>query len=167
MLSNFQIERICRENKIRLNGVFSKDELKEIDPRDGNFVINLQSSSQGNGTHWLTLIIQKHQAFFQDPYGAPPPIEIIKFVRRRKQVKQFGYNSWVIQDLKSCSCGWFAIALLHFVKNNIDNDLVKVCNKFINQFTDDTKENEIILSDNIKELKPNSLVETFLKRKTL
>jgi hypothetical protein len=167
MLSNFQIQDLCKANKIQLNGVFSKDELRLIDPREGNYVINLQSSTQGQGTHWLSLVIQKTQAFFFDPYGAPPPPAVTRFVRRKKVIKKFGYNSWIIQDLKSESCGWFGLALLLYLKNNPSNDLAAVCNRFVNQFSQDTKENEIVLSEQISKLKNTTVVETFLKRKKL
>ena len=167
MLSNFQIQDLCKANKIQLNGVFSKDELRMIDLREGNYVVNLQSSRQGPGTHWLALVIQKTQAFYFDPFGAPPPLEITKFVRRKKVIKIFGYNSWIIQDLESSSCGWYAVALFLFLKNNPNNDLTKTCNRFVNQFSEDTKENEIVLSEQISKLKNTTVVETFLKRKKL
>ena len=167
MLSNFQIQDLCKANKIQLNGVFSKDELRMIDLREGNYVVNLQSSRQGPGTHWLALVIQKTQAFYFDPFGAPPPLEVTRFVRRKKIIKRFGYNSWIIQDLKSESCGWYALALLLFLKNNPNNDLTAVCNRFVNQFSQDTKENEFVLSGNINGLNHSSLVLKFLNRKKL
>ena len=36
-----------------------KDELKNMKPIDGNYVINLESSNIGNGTHWMGLKIEE------------------------------------------------------------------------------------------------------------
>jgi len=57
-ISNVKLEEICKKKGIPLNGVYMKDELAEIQPQEGNYIINLQSSYQGSGTHWLALIIE-------------------------------------------------------------------------------------------------------------
>jgi hypothetical protein len=48
--------------------------------KDGNYIINLQSSTQGDGTHWTALIIRNDTALYFDSFGAPPSTEIIDFV---------------------------------------------------------------------------------------
>jgi len=169
MLSNLQIEAICRKNKIKLNGVFSKDELRLIDPRPGNYIINLQSRTAGNGTHWLALVIGQGQAYYQDPFGAPPPIEVTKFVRRRKEVTRFGYNSWIMQDIKSDSCGWYGLALLAVLKAQHGRDLITTANRFVNQFAGNTAdENEEILSSLVsKAFAHSEIVKKFLTRRRI
>ena len=72
MLSNFQINSIANDLKMKLplSNILMKNELKQ--PRVGNYVINLQSTFQGKGTHWTCLIIEKDDMFFFDSFGAPP-----------------------------------------------------------------------------------------------
>jgi hypothetical protein len=57
MLSNFELEDIAQHYGFPLT-VLMKDELKNHKPKSGNYIINLESSSQGNRTHWLTLGIR-------------------------------------------------------------------------------------------------------------
>ena len=84
MLSNFDLERLAEFYHLPLVAITMKDELpaKVV---DGCYIINLQSSTDGRGTHWLGLFIYKTNAYFFDSYGAPPSVEIMKFVKKRKQ----------------------------------------------------------------------------------
>ena len=59
-LSNFDIIKICKKLKINLIGTFFKDELPQK-VKKGNYIINLQSSTQGDGTHWLALILDDNK----------------------------------------------------------------------------------------------------------
>ena len=57
MLSNFDIEEIAHFYKIDIV-VVMKDEFIKIKPISGNYIINLESSKDGNGTHWMALRIE-------------------------------------------------------------------------------------------------------------
>ena len=50
MLSNFQLENISKSYGLGVVCVCMKDELPD-EPQNGNYIINLQSASQGSGTH--------------------------------------------------------------------------------------------------------------------
>ena len=56
-LSNFDLEKIAAELKINLVCVVSKNELNKIVPRSGGYIVNLQSSDKGDGTHWVCFIL--------------------------------------------------------------------------------------------------------------
>jgi hypothetical protein len=57
-----------------------KDELVNHKPKSGNYIINLESSTSGSGTHWMSMKISNKQCFYQDSFGVIPPKEIIDFL---------------------------------------------------------------------------------------
>ena len=63
MLSNFDLERLAEFYHLPLVAITMKDELP-AKVEDGCYIINLQSSTSGNGTHWLGLFIYKNNAYF-------------------------------------------------------------------------------------------------------
>ena len=155
-ISNVKLEEICKKKGIPLNGVYMKDELAEIQPQEGNYIINLQSSYQGSGTHWLALIIQRDSIYYQDSFGVIYPLEVLVFIHRYEQnnIKcRIGHNMTQIQDLNSVRCGWFCLGLLYFVKCHRDTPLFDVCNDFVNMFSDDLKLNDQILMKYLNEHK--------------
>ncbi len=113
-LSNFDIEEICKELKLPIVGVYSKDELERIDKYEGSYYVNMQDSDDGNGTHWVFMYIDKEgKALYFDSFGIPPPVEIENFL---KMFKPFYVNDRQIQDMKSTNCGFYWIALDSFLK---------------------------------------------------
>jgi hypothetical protein len=58
MLNNFELENIVNHYGLNLTAVVMKDEFKNYQPRNYNYVINLQSSTQGNGSHWVARFVQ-------------------------------------------------------------------------------------------------------------
>ena len=50
MLSNFDIEEIANHYNVDVT-IVMKDEFKNMKPISTNYIINLESSSMGNGTH--------------------------------------------------------------------------------------------------------------------
>ena len=148
MLTNYDLEDLCEEYNVPLNGVYMKDQLPNK-PKNGNYIINLQSSIDGNGTHFNTLSIQDRNCFFYDSYGAPPSVEIREFVKRRPNTR-LGFNNWVIQDLKSENCGYFCVSLLIYLN---PLKMYESANTYINQFVDNTKQNDELLKRSFKVLK--------------
>ena len=144
-LTNFEIIDICKFYKIKLNGVFMKDELNFI-KKDGNYVINLDNS-YNNGTHWVALIVNGNDNFYFDSFGCIPPSEVENFINNNKNTKiKYAYNNWICQDLKSSNCGFFCIGLFMYLKkHNKNKDLYKTSNNFINIFYDETLMNDTIL----------------------
>jgi hypothetical protein len=166
MLSNFDLERLAEFYNLPLVAITMKDELPAT-VKDGCYIINLQSSTDGQGTHWLSLFIHKNNAYYFDSYGAPPSVEIMKFVKKRKGCHMY-YNNFIIQDLKSQNCGWYALAFLLWCYSYVlfSKDMKNMFNEFVKSFVDDTKENDKILKEffetSVKQNRP-SVLSRFLK----
>jgi hypothetical protein len=58
LLSNFDLANLYIKFNLNLNDVLNKDLLNTIEPKIGNYIINLQNSYDGNGTHWTAFIIK-------------------------------------------------------------------------------------------------------------
>jgi len=143
MISNIQLFDVSKSLKIDLNDVIMKNEITN-DMKYGNYVINLMSSTEGNGSHWVALIYQPEASFYCDSFGAPPVKELLQLVNRSK-TKHFAYNQSIIQDLKSEVCGYYAMGLFLFVKHNKNRNLFDTVTEYINEFDDDTTRNVGIL----------------------
>jgi len=148
-ITNYQLLDLCKYYKIPTHGVYMKDELKNIPPMNGNYFINLDSSSSGkNGTHWTALILNdKLGNVFFDSFGCIPSIEVIEFIRRSK-LKTYGYNNWIIQDLHSEFCGFFCLGLFIYLKKQFKGqNTITLVNDYVNMFVNNTKQNDAILKD--------------------
>jgi len=165
MLSNIQLESLCKSLELPLRAVVSKDELPHVLPLDGCYIINLQNSDDGDGTHWTGLVIQSPNAFYFDSFGAPL-IEAEKFVRRKQNVKRFAFNNFIVQDLDSKSCGFFVVGLFLYLKRK-RGDFFDKCNRYVDLFGEDTKANENILSSLYQGYSNIPIIAKFLKRKRL
>jgi len=142
MLTNFDLEDLCEKYDIPLHGVFMKDQLPKT-IKDGNYIINLQSSNGGKntGTHWTALIVSGSNAFFYDSFGASPSVEIRRFVQKRKNC-HLGFNNWIVQDIHSENCGRFCLDVLMHVN---PKHLYESANDYLNMFGDDTKNSDKII----------------------
>jgi hypothetical protein len=96
--------KIAGDLSIPINAVIMKDELPH-ETKFGNYIINLQSTTQGNGTHWTALIVQPDTSFYFDSFGELPSEETISFCREKS--KHLYFNNWTIHDLKSELCGFY------------------------------------------------------------
>ena len=163
-ITNYELIDLCKFYKIPTHGVYMKDELKHIPAINGNYFINLDSSSSGkNGTHWTCLVLNDTLGnVFFDSFGALPSIEVIDFIRRSK-LKTYGYNNWIIQDLHSQFCGFFCLAFFIYIKKPLkEQNFITLSNDFVNMFVDNTKKNDAILKEFFKQLKSNKIVKTIL-----
>lgn len=160
MLTDHQIIELGKRMSIPLEGVYFKDELPVKLKTNRTYIINLQDSEdeQGNensGTHWTLLQIHENdkekQPFYFDPYGVEPP-EILKKRIKKDFNLYLPYNNKDIQSLMNNACGFYCLALAHFINasqyrtNNFYNDI----DEFLEMFDDlnksiDWKKNEYIL----------------------
>ena len=84
------------------------DEVVNYKPIDRNYIIDLESSSKGNRTHWLaTKIMEKHCMHFHS-YGMFPPEKLFLFVKKIRQ-SSLAYGTLEIHNIKAVTCGWSAI----------------------------------------------------------
>lgn len=133
-LSNMDILNILGKKNIRINGVFSKDLIPKL--KKGFYVINIQNSNDGNGSHWTCLLCDDENFYF-DSFGSPSPVEI------QNNLKEYFFNDKQIQNTNSSACGWFCIAFIIFMSKTkkTENDF----NNFLNIFKTNTKYNDKIL----------------------
>jgi len=137
-LSNFDIDEILKNYDIKYNGIFSKDILPNK-LLNGFYIINLQNSNIGGGTHWTSLYkINDGYSLYYDSFGFPAPQDIVD------KLHCYDYNKKDIQDIDSSSCGYYCICFIKFMSLHPNNPK-KAFDTFISLFSKDTKNNEEIL----------------------
>ena len=140
-LTNIEIEKILNKKKIKINGIFMRDELKNFNKK-GFYIINLDKSTS-TGTHWC-VIYKNDKTFYFDSYGFPPPEEI------QNIIKPYIFSNKNIQDINSSSCGYYVILFILYFNKNKHRDDIETFQDFINFFNDDNSlnvnmKNEFIL----------------------
>ena len=108
-LTNFEIQKY-HENKLKLNGVFSTENLpKKV--KDGAYVINLDEHKD-TGTHWIDLLCNRNEIVLFDSFGVEHiPEEIKEFIGNRK-IKA---NIFRVQANNSVMCGYFCTGFIDFM----------------------------------------------------
>ena len=151
LLSNIDIEDICRQLNINLITCTSKNLLsgKIV---NGGYVINLQNANAGPGSHWTTFYIRGNDVMYFDSFGQSYPYDVFKFVNKNKKMN-LNFNKTQIQDIPSTACGYFCIAFLHHMENHKGKSLVSLCDDFTNKFDPvDQKQNDAILQSIFKDI---------------
>ena len=136
-LSDTDIKKIINAQGVKLNGIYMRDEFNKQKLKAGFYVVNMQSSKDGNGTHWVCLYYTPNYSFYYDPYGFIAPTEI------DVKIRPYIYNTIDNQSYNSSACGYFCIAFIIYMnefKNKLDGFL-----KFIHLFSTNTKDNDKIL----------------------
>ncbi len=137
-LSNTDIIHILKSQKVKLNGVFMKDELPSK-LKSGFYVVNLQSSQVGNGTHWTAFYYNSKNSYYFDAFGFPAPVEI------EQKLKKYRYNKQQIQNLKSTACGYYCIAFILFLNGKTTKEFEARFDLFLDAFSTNTKINDKLL----------------------
>ena len=136
-LSNLDILKILKNQKININGIFMKDELPKL--KEGFYIVNLASEKANNGgTHWLSFYYTPDRSYYFDAYGELAPLEI------HNKIKPYIYNIKQIQDYDSTACGYYCLAFIMYMNKEKINKLDAFL-KFIKLFSNDTKQNDKIL----------------------
>ena len=107
---------------------------------DGFTILNMQSSLQGFGTHWIIVYHCKDYTLYNDAFGLISPTEI-----EDKINKSYYYNKKDIQNIGSSSCGFFCVSFAKYIHNK--KNKLEAFEKFINLFSGNTKQNEKVLYD--------------------
>jgi hypothetical protein len=160
--NNLELEQMAKYFKLPLVCVIQKDELYQYNHiNNGFYVINNESSSDGNGSHWTCLFLNNNTSFFFCSFGSPPSEEIIRYVKRFS--KHMKHNNFIIQDQKSDNCGYYCIGFILFLYHNSYNSL-----EYIKAFDDNTKRNDLVLEGIIRlyiKTKPPRSLNRFLTMK--
>ena len=145
--SNFDLEDLAQKYDLPLVCVYSKDELPNK-IQVGSYIINLQDSTEGSGSHWcLIKIFDKKNALYFDSFGQPLPLEVLHFLRHYKPVP---YSNRQIQNIDSSRCGLYCIACDRYMSTIKRRNMLEQFDDFLNMFTGDTKKNDAILVDYLK-----------------
>jgi len=129
----------CKQDRKTPTMIASEKDL----PNDGTHWTMLQCNQTPNGTK---------ECFFFDPYGAPPSENIKKVVANTNGKPGLPYNTKDIQSLMNNACGFYCLAMAHFVNSSQyrSNHLHTDVETFLDMFDDlnksvDFKKNEYIL----------------------
>ena len=153
MLSDIQIDDFEKDLGLPLVGCFSKDLLPQANDSlrqekvSGDYYVNLQSSTEGNGTHWTFVkIFDNKQAIYFDPFGVYMPEEVRQFV---KPFAPVAYNTRQIQAIEQETCGHYCEACSYFLKYDFNKrkSVVENFYDFIDMFSDNTHSNNKILKE--------------------
>jgi hypothetical protein len=146
MLTNFDLENMCKNEGLDLIGVFSKDDMPSRRVC-GSYIINLQDQEDGNGTHWVCCkIFPNRKVCYFDSFGFPMSLETKEFLNPFKPVAQSNRH---IQDLKSDMCGYFCFAFIKYFDdfNCKKNDIYEAYDDFLNCFSINEKTNDKIVME--------------------
>ena len=90
-LSNVDIMDILNKYNISVGGIYSKDKIPTTLIPNTFYIINMQNSTEGDGTHWVVLYYNGVDNFYFDAFGFICPKEIedklIKYTYSRKQIQ--------------------------------------------------------------------------------
>ena len=114
--TNFEIQKYY-QNKIRFNGVYSRDNLSKI--KDGAYVINLDQYSDIE-THQIALHVggasqkdvKNNDVTYFDSFGVKHIPKEIRTLAGNKIIKT---NIFRIQAYDSTMCGYFYIGFIDFM----------------------------------------------------
>jgi hypothetical protein len=145
-LSNFDLEKIATELKINLVCVVSKNELSKIVPRSGGYIVNLQSSDAGDGTHWVCFILynvfdnkkkKQLKGIYMDTYGMLPPIEIENFIHKYTDFK-IAFSKRQIQKINTSECGWYCLSFIYCMQyKRQSNSMLDDLERWLGMFSSD------------------------------
>lgn len=144
-LSNFDLMEILDKQNLPINGIFSKDRLPSL--KKGFYIINIQSSDDGNGTHWTCLYYDNDDNIYFDSFGFPPPMEVQQYL------KSYIYNDKQIQNMDSTACGYYCIAFIKYLHNKKNKN--EAFENFLKIFKTNKLYNDVILKNltKIKQIK--------------
>jgi hypothetical protein len=124
MLTDDQITDLSKMMGFSLEGCYFKNQLPKKLKYNTAYIINLQNSEdedgeKNDGTHWTCLQVRQYpngltEPIYFDPYGAPPPESVKKFVKNGCG-KHLPYTQKDIQSLMNNACGWYCCAFLHYI----------------------------------------------------
>ena len=93
-------------------GCYSKNQLATKRPGGKFYVINMENSNAGSGTHWVCVFdCLPTVSIYYDPFGVDPPPDISKFMKRSG--KKTLYSTDDFQELTSENCGRFVALFIN------------------------------------------------------
>ena len=140
-LSNFDIIKIIEDMKLShvFGGVYSKDQLPTLQ-RNKFYIINLQDSDAGKGSHWTVFFYNKPlTSIYYDSFGFIAPLLV------QEKITPYIYNENEIQNYKSSACGYYCIEFIKFLHNKTNKE--EAFKTFLKLFNLQTFKNDKVLYD--------------------
>ena len=140
-LSNFDIIKIIEDMKLShvFGGVYSKDQLPTLQ-RNKFYIINLQDSDAGKGSHWTVFFYNKPlTSIYYDSFGFIAPLLV------QEKITPYIYNENEIQNYKSSACGYYCIVFIKFLHNKTNKE--EAFKTFLKLFNLQTFKNDKVLYD--------------------
>ena len=139
-LSNFDIIDIIKDLKLDycFGGIYSKDQLPEDLMRTKFYVVNMESSNVGNGSHWVAFYYNHPlTSIYFDSFGFVAPLQV------ENRINPYIFNDAEVQDYNSSACGYFCIAFIKFLHSKQDKQ--EAYKSFLKLFKNETVKNDKIL----------------------
>ena len=155
MSTNIELEQWCKQLKIQLNAIRSKDDLPKLyQRRSGLYIINSEDLLGGKGgIHWVGLYIEGNQSVYFDSFAGYPYRQVKEFATSRLY-----FNRDQLQHIDSTMCGHFVLYFGYCMNikykhiKGLQNRLV-LC---VRQFNlKDLEQNDEILTKKLKSLRIN------------
>ena len=108
-----QLFQLAEKYGIPLNDICTKDHLKFRHPLPGGYIVNMQDSTEGNGTHWVAIWLSRNKkdpCCYFDSFGIDPPLDIIDFCAQYN--KKILLSTEEIQNINGGHCGQYCIDFL-------------------------------------------------------
>ena len=135
--SDTELKELGRHLSMRVF-VCSKETLP--DKLRDNMIINLDDD---DGSHWCAIKKIRNKVFYFDPFGAAPPTEVVKQVKKEELEGQYSTSQY--QILNSSSCGQWCIFYLYCMKT-------MTFPEFLSTLTNDLDKNEAKLEKFFSEI---------------
>lgn len=114
--TNVQLQDAIYKMKLPVNAISWKDQLYNMQPKPGGYIVNMENSVNCNGgTHWIALFLTnergEHKTYYFDSFGVDPPQDVVMFA------KSWGpdliHSCKQIQQLNSNFCGQYCLDFIH------------------------------------------------------
>jgi hypothetical protein len=133
--NNYQLAEVAKKKyNIPLKAICFNDQLADLKPsaKIAAYIINLASSTDSEGTHWLGLLTtgKLKQAYYFDSMGVGPTDEIVEFARRSK-ASGLMFSNNQIQKISANYCGQY---VLEWIREMVLNPRPESYMKYINKF---------------------------------
>lgn len=147
MISDYNLLQASKRYKIPLVQVFTKDRPPDKIFSDSGYIINLQDSTEGSGTHYVSVFFtHKKDPVYFDSFGQPPPKSIINWIHLLLPHKVIQYNEKEIQWIETGYCGIYDLFFISFMsKQPYNQSMDQSLRKFGNLFSNNPKDNLEIL----------------------
>lgn len=138
LTTNEELINLAKKFNIPLNAVVSKDHLYDMFPQKGGYIVNMEDSDAGNGTHWVCIWFNGPGdiPLYFDSFGIDPPMAVIDFMK--KWHNKCIFSTKEIQNINSGFCGQYCLYFLHQMSKN-KGKVDKKYKNFVDLFNDNTR----------------------------